>query len=126
MFSMAVGRRIIHASRSRRLSEKYVSVSVNAEMDWQSGRARISEGTRKNSASKILRLSPRPEPSPTIGTALNGDATFDFCPHKRSGHRHSRELEQNQVGTNRKLIGWEFSMSIPDRNRRHHPLATAT
>jgi hypothetical protein len=40
MFSMAVGRRIIHAIRSRRLSEKYVSVSVNAEMDWQSGRAR--------------------------------------------------------------------------------------
>ena len=30
---MAVGRRIIHAIRSRRLSEKYVAVSVNAEMD---------------------------------------------------------------------------------------------
>ena len=41
MFSMAVGRRIIHAIRSRRLSEKYVAVSVNAEMDYQSGRAGI-------------------------------------------------------------------------------------
>ena len=41
MFSMAVGRRIIHAIRSRRLSEKYVAVSINAEMDYQSGRAGI-------------------------------------------------------------------------------------
>ena len=41
MFSMAVGRRIIHAIRSRRLSEKNVAVSVNAEMDYQSGRAGI-------------------------------------------------------------------------------------
>ena len=72
MFSMAVGRRIIHAIRSRRLSEKYVSVSVDAEMDYQSGRAGICEGTRKNSASKILRLSPRPEPSPTIENDLLG------------------------------------------------------
>jgi hypothetical protein len=31
----------LHAIRSRRLSEKYVSVSVNAEMDCQSGRAGI-------------------------------------------------------------------------------------
>jgi hypothetical protein len=58
MFSMAVGRRIIHAIRSRRLSEKYVAVSVNAEMDYQSGRGGIREGTSKNSASKILRLFP--------------------------------------------------------------------
>jgi hypothetical protein len=79
MFSMAVGRRIIHAIRSRRLSEKYVSVSVDAEMDYQSGRGGICEGTRKNPTSKILRLSPRPEPSPTIGTALNGNAAIDFC-----------------------------------------------
>jgi len=41
MFSMAVGRRIIHAIRGRRLSEKYASVSVNAEMDYQPGRAGI-------------------------------------------------------------------------------------
>jgi hypothetical protein len=41
MFSMAVGRRIIPAIRSRHLSKKYVSVSVNAEMDYQSGRAGI-------------------------------------------------------------------------------------
>ena len=35
---------------------------------------------------------------------------------KRSGHRHSRELKQNQVGTNRKLIGREFSKSCRSAN----------